>query len=136
MAFNSETGEIIKTFESVSDAAKYFHTSSSNVSRVCNGEFKTMKRVVFIYTKDFDETKDYRTNARNKGIKFTEEHKKKMSMSNKRCKKVYKYDLNHNLIDEYYSRSEAERKNDMKREFLRCRLDRPINGYIYSHTKY
>ena len=56
-----------------------------------------------------------------------------MGLSNPKSKIVYKYDLNYNLIETYYSRSEAERQNGFKKEFLRRRMNVPIDNYIFSH---
>ena len=128
------TGEIVNEFNSITDAARYYKTSSSNISRVCLGELRYMKNTVFVYKANFDEIKDYRVpNHHYKGAKFSETHRRKMGISNPNSKPVYKYDLEYNLIETYYSRSEAERQNNFKKEFLRTRLNTPIEGYIYSH---
>lgn len=127
------TGNIVNEFSSISDAARFYKTSSSNISRTCKGKINYIKDIVFVYKEDFDESKNYIRQTHNKGIKFSEEHKRKMGMSNPRNKAVYKYDLKGNLLEVYYSRSEAERQNSFKKEYLRTRIDKPINGYIYSY---
>lgn len=133
ICINRFTGEIINEFNSITEASKYYNTSTSNISRVCLGSLNYIKDTVFVYKEDFDETKDYIKKHHFEGIKFSEEHKRKMGISNPKSKLVYKYDLNYNLIDTYYSRSEAERQNNFKKEFLRRRMNIPINGYIFSH---
>lgn len=127
------TGNIVNEFSSISEAASYYKTSSSNISRNCRGIFRYIKDIVFIYKEDFDETKDYRAEHHAKGSKFTEEHKQKMRENHAKSKVVYKYDLEYNLIERYNSRAEAERQNGFRKEFLRRRMDTVINGNIFSH---
>lgn len=132
---NRFTGKIDTYFESITKAAEFYNTSTSNVSRVCKGSLNYIKNTVFVYIKDFDATKDYRVEHHAKGIKFTEEHKRKMSLSSKHCNTVYKYDLNNNLIETYNSRAYAERQDNFKKEFLRKHLNQNINGFIYTETR-
>ena len=127
------TGEIVKEFNSITEASKYYNTSTSNISRVCSGSLNYIKDIVFIYKEDFDETKDYTRKHHYKDAKFSETHRRKMGISNPRSKIVYKYDLNYNLIETYYSRSEAERQNNFKKEFLRHRMNVSIGNFIFSH---
>lgn len=127
------SGKITNEFNSITEASKYYNTSTSNISRVCLGKLNYIKNTVFVYVENFDETLDYRKKHHYKGIKFSEQHKEKMSINNPRSKKVYKYDLKYNIIAIYHSRSEAERKNNFKKEYLRRRMNIPINNYIYSH---
>lgn len=135
MAFDRFTGAHIGTFESVSAAARHFHTCSSNISSVCNNKLNYIKDAVFVYTEDYDSSKDYRRQHHNKGASFTKEHKRNMAMHNSKARTIYKYDLNHNLVATYYARLEAERQNGMKKEYLRYRLDTVLNGFIYSEKK-
>lgn len=133
LAINRYTGVIEKEFQSVTEASNYYNTSSSNISRACKGIFNYIKDKVFIYKKDFDETKDYRKPYNhNKGTKFSEEHKRKMAENHYKSIPIYKYDLQGNLLEKYLSRAEAERQNNLKKEYLRHRIDVPINGFIYS----
>lgn len=50
---------------------------------------------------------------------------------------IYKYDLEHNLISEYYSISEAARQHNIKADTLRHRINRQqiVNGFIFSRVK-
>lgn len=133
ICINRFTGEITGEFNSITEAAKYYNTSTSNISRVCSGSLNYIKDTVFVYKENFDETKDYTRKHHCKDVKFSETHKRRMGISNPKSKAVYKYDLNYNLIEIYYSRSEAERQNNFKKEFLRRKMNIPINGYIFSH---
>ena len=133
------TGEYKYDFNSISDAARFFNTSSSNISRVCKGKLRYIKGYVFCYKEDYDESKDYRVSHHMKGVKFSDEHRSKIKKSIQKCKgrRIYKYDLNLNLVDEYNSRSEAERENNLKREKLRYIVDRKTSfgGYFYKYSK-
>ena len=134
-AIDRKTNIVLGRFDSVSDAASAFNIQSTNVSRCCKGTLNYMKGAVFVYTKDYDPNKDYRTEGHGKGVPKSPEHKEKMKL-NKFCKVLYKYDLNYNLLATYQSRSEAERQEGFKREWLRIRLNKNLDGFIYSHEKY
>lgn len=60
MAFNKDSGEFIQEFESVSSAAAFYNTSSSNISRVCNGKVNYIKGCVFCYSEEYDKNKCYK----------------------------------------------------------------------------
>ena len=134
-AIDRKTNAVLGEFDSVSDAALAFGTQSTNISRCCKGTLNYMKGAVFVYTKDYDPDKDYRTEGHGKGVPKSPEHLEKMKL-NKFCKVLYKYDSNYNLIKTYQSRSEAERQEGFKKEWLRKRLNKNLNGFIYSHEKY
>lgn len=51
LTFNKDTGELLHEFNSVTDAANYYKTSSSNVSRACKGLINYLKGCLFIYIK-------------------------------------------------------------------------------------
>jgi hypothetical protein len=72
-------GNIYKKFNSVSEAALFFKTSSSNISRCCKGELNYMKDHTFIYAKNFIKNKNYAYLPAKKI--FTEEHKNNLSKS-------------------------------------------------------
>lgn len=136
VSINRFTGEKLKEYSSITEAAKDIKDNTSNISQVCKGKLRYIKNLVFVYSKDYDENKDYRViDHHMKGIHKSEEWKRKARLSNKKAKKVYKYDINNNLISEYISRSEAERQNNFKKEYLRRRLNTNINGYIYTEVK-
>ena len=124
VAINRFTGEIDKTFNSIREAADYYHTSTSNISRTCKGIFRHMKDRVFVYSEDFDVTKDYRVLKDSlKGIPKSFEQILKMRHS-KRCKPIYKYDTQGNFICEYFSISEAARQNNVNKDYLRSIINR------------
>lgn len=133
ICINRFSGKIEKEFSSITEASKYYKTSTSNISRVCLGYLNYIKDTVFVYKEDFDESLNYKKEHHYKGIKFSDSHRRKMGLNNPKSKIVYKYDLNYNLIETYYSRSEAERQNGFKKEFLRRRMNVPIDNYIFSH---
>ncbi len=135
IAINRVTGTIDGTFESVTEAANFYHTSTSNISSVCLGKLRYIKDHVFIYTKDFDETKDYRVAHHCTGKHKPEEQKEKMR-HNKNCVKIYKIDSNNNVVKEFYSISEAARDNNIKADHMRYILNssKPLNGFTYSRN--
>ena len=47
------------TFDSVSDAADFINTSSSNVSGVCNNQVNYLKGLKFVYAEHYNKDKDY-----------------------------------------------------------------------------
>ena len=135
MAFDRISGNFENEFTSVSDAAKYYNTQSSNISKVCKGMINFIKGKVFIYKSDYDCNTSYKRNFRAKDRKFSNKHKHKLSKSNRKNKIVCKYDLQNNLIEEYYCKLEAERKNNLPKDKLR--LDRKeyfiIDNYLYKY---
>lgn len=133
IAIDRFSGAVDRTFDSIKEAATYYNTSSSNISRACKGKYNYIKDRVFVYTKDFDETKDYRVNHHCKGKKKPINQILKMRHS-KKCCPIYKYDDNGNCIQLYYSISEAARQNDITPDYLRDKINRKVkvNGYIYA----
>lgn len=134
VAIDRYTGEFVKKYSSITEAAKDVHTSTSNISRVCLHFLRYMKGFVFLYEEDYDPSQNYAVPLHHmKGVAKSEEVKMKMRQHSSRAKKVYKYDLTNNLIGTYMSRSDAERQNNMAKEYLRHHLNETINGYIYTY---
>lgn len=133
IAINRVTGQIDNTFESITKAAEYYHTSTSNISRVCRGSLNYIKDHVFVYTKDFDNTKDYRVENYWKGRPKSDTQKEKMRHS-RHCCAVYQYTQNGELVHTYYSIQDAARYNDINGDALRYRINKHqlVNGYIFS----
>lgn len=132
IAINRFSGKVEKEFDSISNAAKYYNTSTTNISGVCKHRLRYIKNIIFVYKDEYDENKDYRViNHHMKGVPKSEDWKKKARLNNKRRNPVSKYDINGNFICSYISQRDAERDNGFKKEFLRCRFNRPINGFIY-----
>lgn len=136
VAINRFTGNIDNMFDSISEAAIYYKTSSSNISKVCKGTLNYIKDHVFVYSQNFDITKDYRVNHHCKGKEKPMSQRLKMR-HNSKCTNIYKYDLNGNLIASYFSISEAARQNNLKPDFLRSRINRhkEVDGFLYSRDK-
>lgn len=139
MAFNRFTGEFVNTFDSVSETSIFFKTSSSNISRCCQGKFNYIKNCVFCYEIDYDSEKKYIfANHHNKGKPQSLSHRlnNKIAIQKRFGKDVYKYNKNEVLVAKYPSRSEAEKQNKLKKESLRCRVDKSIlyeGFYWYSN---
>ena len=136
IAFEGKTGELLKIFESVTAASEEYNIPTTRISKCCKGGFTQTCGKVFIYEKDYDANKCYKAEGHGKGVPKSPEHIEKMRHNNRNSRVLYKYDLNKNLIAEYPSRSEAERQNGFKKEGLRYKLDKNLNGFIYSETKY
>lgn len=130
MAFNKDTGEFIQEFESVSSAATFYNTSSSNISGVCNNKINYIKGCVFCYSEKYDANKCYKYVKPKKVI--SEKTRRKLQKSCKRNQPVYKYDLKYKLIHTYISRSECERCEGFNKEFLRRRLPYRTKTFIFS----
>lgn len=136
IAINRFTNNIHKLYKSISEAAKDLKLETTNISQVCKNKLRFLSDYVFVYKEDYDNSKDYRALAAfNKGVPKSEETKRKMRLSAARSKQVFKYDLNNNLLCKYPSRSEAERQEGFKKEWLRTRMNKPINNYIFTYIQ-
>ena len=139
IAINRFTGKIYKEYCSITKAAIEIGESTSNISQVCKGNLNYCKDYVFVYSSNYNKDKDYKFNHHwKKGTVISEANKIALRKTNYRNQRIYKYDLNFNLINEYWSRSECERQNGFKKEFLRTRVnsETPLDGYYYRNTKY
>lgn len=69
----------------------------------------------------------------NKGMKLSD--KEKQLISERQCKKVYKYDLDGNFICEYKSAKEAGEKNNVDSSSISrsCRKNKPCKNYKYNY---
>lgn len=132
MAFNKDSGKFIQEFESISSAAIYYKTSSSNISRVCNGKINYIKGCVFCYSENYNKNKCYKYIKIKKII--SEETRKKLQKACNRNQPVYKYDLKNNLIWVYISRAECERSEGFNKDFLRRHLPYKTKTFIFSKT--
>ena len=88
---------------------------------------------VFVYATEYDSTKDYKViEHHNKNVPKSEETKMKMRNS-KKSHKVYKYDSNNELIQEFVSMSYCEQCEGFKKDTLRYKLDKLLpSGFLYS----
>jgi group I intron endonuclease len=136
LSFDRYTGKKNKRFESVSDAANYYGTQSTNISKACKGNLNYVKEHVFIYEKDYDENKEYSYSKHWTQVKgFSDQHKERLKKANQKSRgiKISKFDFNGNLVKIYPSRLEAERCNKMHNEFLRWNdfTHTPFEGFFY-----
>lgn len=140
MCFDRFTGEYKYNFDSITEAARFFNTSTSNISRVCKNKLNYIKEHTFCYNSEYDKTKDYSNPfywAKNR--KLSKSHLEKITLNNQNRlgRNIYQYDLNHNFINSYPSRAKGERSNNLKKESLRKKVDTqtPFEGYYWYYTK-
>ena len=74
-------GELQYTFESVNQAAKFFNSSSSNISSCCKGKSYSVKDHLFKYKKDYDSSVD--NSYKYVAPVRSEEYRKKLSLGAK-----------------------------------------------------
>lgn len=133
VAINRFTNKVICEYNSITEAARDINESTSNISQVCKGNLRYVKDIVFVYKEFYNENKDYRVlNHHMKGVPKSTEWKEKARLSNKKAVRIYKYDKELNLIMIYSSRSFAEVSEGFPKEYLRRRLNREINGFIFT----
>lgn len=136
IAINRFTNEIYKTYNSITEASEDIKESTSNISQVCKGKLRYVKNYVFVYENEYDSNKDYKvTTHYMKGKTKDEAWKAKARKGNKKAKIIYKFDISGNLVCTYSSRRYAEQQEGFKNEFLRCRLGKELNGYIFTDKK-
>lgn len=133
LAFNKDTGDLIYKFNSVTEAAKFLKTSTTNISGVCKGRIRSIMGFVLIYEKNYDKNKSYKFIPHQ--IKWTESRKEKARQHCSKNKKVYKYDKTYNLIEIIRSRAELERKLNVCKGYLRNKMPYITENFIYSHEK-
>lgn len=133
IAFDRYSGEKIREFDSVRQAATFFNTSTSNISRVCKGDLNYMKDAVFRYFDNVDFKNRSYPNEFNTGIPKSEKTKVKMIESNPFSNPVYQYDLNMNLINEYLSRNQCIKITNFGEYKIRMAIKykTPLNGYYF-----
>ncbi len=117
-------GNYIKTFNSLTEAAKEFNVTTSNLSKCLKGKIRHLKNMLWVYLDFYDPDIKYSIRK----FKRTEEHNRKISNGLKNKKKtkehiekiakkqgikVGKFDINNNLIENYYSIKDAGRKNNI-----------------------
>lgn len=111
--FNSKTGELINSYESLSQAAEAVDAVKQNISDVCLGIFNTCKGYAWSYHEDYKL--------------FTD----------KRKKEVVQFDLNKNFIAKYESLAEASRITNASKTCIArcCRGDRTsTHGFIFEYN--
>ena len=139
-AINIKTNILEYTFDSVSEAARFLNTSSSNISRVCKNKLNYIKGYNFCYKEEYSKNENYTKpiNAM-KGRKASEKHRMQLQKAvwESKGKKVYQYDIDYNFINEYPAMAVAERENNLRKESLRNKIDKetPFEGFYWFSTK-
>jgi len=139
--FNRFSGEREFEFDSISDCAKYLNLESTNISQCCKKRLRYLKNYTFCYKQDFDENNNYICNSHwAKDKPMNPNHRERLTNINinRLGKKIYKYDLNYNLIEIYASRSIADRENGFKTETLRWQAGKntPYMGFYWFYQEY
>lgn len=137
VAINRFSGEIVNTFESITKAADFFNDQTTNISSVCKGKLRYVKDTVFVYEENFDPCKDYTVKEHhNKNVPKSEEIKAKMRKSSKKSHKVYKYNKDNELIEEFDSVRYCEQCEGFKMDSLRYKLNKFLDtGFLYTKEK-
>lgn len=139
-SFNRFTGEFFEEFSSLTEAAIFFNTSTTNISGVCKGRLNYIKDHVFCYKEEYDLNKDYsKPKYWSKGLKKSEEHRLKIEKNsqNRLGRNIYQYDLEWNFIKEYPSRKNCEEMNNLNKESLRKKagVKTPFEGFYWMYSK-
>lgn len=137
IAIDRFTGNYLNTFDSITDAAKEYKTSTSNISRVCKGGLNYIKDIIFVYKEEYDPEKDYIYKDHHmKGVPKPKDTVEKMRRAQKTAIIIYKYDIDDNLIESFYSMKECERQEGFKKDTLRYKLDKRLNsGILYTKNE-
>lgn len=110
--FDSKTGELINSFESLSQAALTVNAVKQNISDVCLGFYNTCKGFAWSYEEDYVVKLD------------------------KRKKEVIQYNLNREFIAKYESIADASRITNISKTCIArcCRGDRTsTHGFIFEY---
>lgn len=83
-------GKYVCTFSSISEASRFFNTSSSNISRCCMGKFYHIKNHIFVHETDYNPEKDYKFVGRDFSYRKEKEYRENMSRSLKKAKSLHK----------------------------------------------
>ena len=100
------SGELISTFEDLGGAANAVNAYSSSISHSCIGDTKTCKGFYWSYSSTFEEVYDCRK------------------------KSVNQFDLENNLINTFYSISDASKVSEVNKSSIAkcCRGERKKAG--------
>ena len=111
--FDYKTGELINSYESLSQAAESVDAVKQNISDVCLGLYNTCKGYAWSYDEDYKLVTD------------------------KRKKEVLQFDLNKTFIAKYESLAEASRVTNASKTCIArcCRGDRTSShGFIFKYN--
>jgi len=123
-------------YSSVAEAALKNKEQSTNISKCCKNKLRYIKNKVFIYEKNYDSTIDY-TQLRKIDYGHTSAGNIQRAKANPLSRKVYKFDLDNNLIEEYHSISYCEKMNNIKKDGLKYKILKrtPIRGHLYLYNE-
>lgn len=82
IALNLE-GEFVKEFSSISEAARYYNTQSTNISKCCKGGIRYIKNHIFIYKDNYDGSKCYKLKPIDYSYRKNDDYRLNMSLKNK-----------------------------------------------------
>lgn len=111
--YDCKTGELINSYESLSQAAEAVDAVKQNISDVCLSFYNTCKGYAWSYDEDYELFID------------------------KRKKEVIQFDLNKNFIAKYESLAEASRVTNTSKTCIArcCRGDRTsTHGFIFEYN--
>lgn len=107
-------GNFIKSYPSMAEAARQLNIKKQNIYKCCHKEYKTAN-----------------------GYQWTQDPHEKMSKTTfGQGKRVYQYDLEYNLINDYPSLAQASRETGISYSHLKRAIYGKIltaGGYIWSH---
>lgn len=109
-------GNFVKEFDSVTRAAEFFGTSSTNISGVCKGRLRYMKDHLFIYKIDYDPNKSYRLKEYLAG---TKNPKHLQIILEAIGKSVVSINIKTQEVKQYISISEAARSHNLTRTMFK-----------------
>jgi len=123
-------------YKSVSDAAKSIKEQSTNISKCCKNKLRYIKNYVFVYKKNYNPDLDY-TKLRKVNYGHSPESNVQRAKSNPRSRKVYKFNTESKLIEEYYSISNCEKMNEIPKDTLKYKILKRtlVRGHLYSYNK-
>lgn len=125
-------GEFIKEFSSIVEAAEELDEQTTNISKACKkGCTHSVKGFLFLYKKDYDQTKSYKYIKTRPSAAHLEKIKH-AARNNKRTRKIYELNSKNEIIHEYNSISECERSLNLKKDHLRKYFRRAKTENIFT----
>lgn len=116
----SLAGELIRIYETVTEASKQTNTCQSKISLVCNGKRKTAGGFIWKYhgeQKNCSVERNYKYDA----------------LHDENAKAIIQYDLSGNMVNEYLSIADAIRQNESfgRSNIISCLKKRTKTAYGY-----
>lgn len=129
MAFDQNTGEFYKEFESISAAARELHDQTTNISKCCDVTTRSCKGYVFIRSCNYDPNECYKKQYSKRT--WTEDQKLKSLQNNKRALRVYVYNETGKLVNEFLSIRKANEFYEFPADAL-CHLLKKYQRITYN----